>query len=252
MKHIISLSDVWRIYVMGEMEVQALQGVSFDIEHGEFVSIMGPSGSGKSTCMNMIGCLDRSTKGDVIINGQKTVEMSEKELAHLRNETVGFVFQQYHLLSTMTVLENVMLPLRYQGFDVSERKKRAQVVLEQVNLADRMGHRPSELSGGQKQRAAIARALATEPDIILADEPTGALDSETGKSVMNLFREINKAGTTIIIVTHDPGIGHSAHRCIRLFDGKIASDGESDADLASHPNEEALSQQIDTTETSHV
>lgn len=252
MKHIISLSDVRRVYVMGETEVQALQGASFDIEPGEFVSIMGPSGSGKSTCMNMIGCLDRPTSGEVIINGEKTAEMDEKELAHLRNETVGFVFQQYHLLATMTVLENVMLPLRYQGFEISERKKRAQEVLEQVNLADRMGHRPSELSGGQKQRAAIARALASRPHIILADEPTGALDSETGKSVMNLFREINKAGTTIVIVTHDPGIGHSAQRCIRLFDGKIASDGASDKDLASHLYEEFLSPQVAIKEESYV
>lgn len=251
-QYIISLSNVWRVYVMGEDEVHALQGVSFDIEQGEFVSIMGPSGSGKSTCMNMIGCLDRPTSGSVIINGEKTAEMSEGGLARLRNETVGFVFQQYHLLSTMTVLENVMLPLRYQGFDVRERKERAQAVLEQVNLSDRMGHRPSELSGGQKQRVAIARALASRPHIILADEPTGALDSATGRSVMNLFREINRAGTTIIIVTHDSGIGHSAQRCIRLFDGKIESDAASDKDLASHLEEVSLSQERDTGEVGYV
>ena len=221
---IISLSDVWRIYRMGETEVCALRGVGFDVQQGEFLSIMGPSGSGKSTCMNMIGCLDRPTKGDVIINGKKTADMGDKELAHLRNETVGFVFQQYHLLSTMNVLENVMLPLRYKGLSVAERKKRAKAALEQVGLLDRIKHRPSELSGGQKQRTAIARALAGEPRSILADEPTGALDSTTGKSVMELFRAINARGTTIIIVTHDQGIGYSADRCIRIFDGQIASD----------------------------
>ena len=155
---IIRLKDVWKIYSMGESEVQALQGVSFDVQSGEFMSIMGPSGSGKSTCMNMIGCLDRPTKGDVIINGGKTAEMNEKELAFLRNETVGFVFQQYHLLPTMTVLENVMLPLRYQELTIAERKKEAVKALERVGLGDRMSHRPSELSGGQKQRVAIARA----------------------------------------------------------------------------------------------
>jgi putative ABC transport system ATP-binding protein len=206
---------------MGESEVQALQGVSFDVQSGEFMSIMGPSGSGKSTCMNMIGCLDRPTKGDVIINGGKTAEMNEKELAFLRNETVGFVFQQYHLLPTMTVLENVMLPLRYQELTIAERKKEAVKALERVGLGDRMSHRPSELSGGQKQRVAIARACASHPRIILADEPTGALDSTTGKAVMELFREINREGTTIVIVTHDPGIGASTDRCVHIFDGKV-------------------------------
>lgn len=218
---IIRLKDVWKIYSMGESEVQALQGVSFDVQSGEFMSIMGPSGSGKSTCMNMIGCLDRPTKGDVIINGGKTAEMNEKELAFLRNETVGFVFQQYHLLPTMTVLENVMLPLRYQELTIAERKKEAVKALERVGLGDRMSHRPSELSGGQKQRVAIARACASHPRIILADEPTGALDSTTGKAVMELFREINREGTTIVIVTHDPGIGASTDRCVHIFDGKV-------------------------------
>ncbi len=231
---IIRLEDVWRIYAMGDNEVQALRGISFSVEKGEFVSIMGPSGSGKSTCMNMIGCLDSPTKGTVIINGEKTKELSEKELAHLRNKTVGFVFQQYNLLSTMTVLENVMLPLRYQGLDIEDRKVRAMEVLEKVGLADRMGHRPTELSGGQKQRTAIARALAARPEIILADEPTGALDSKTGLSVMNLFRDINKDGTTVVLITHDPGIGHSANRCIHILDGNIASDEKANAELASH------------------
>lgn len=236
-KPIISLENVWKIYSMGDSEVQALQGVSFDIHKGEFVSIMGPSGSGKSTCMNMIGCLDSPSKGDVIIGGEKTSDLSEKQLAFLRNRTVGFVFQQYNLLSTMTVLENVMLPLRYQGLEMSARKKRAKEVLEQVGLSDRINHRPNELSGGQKQRVAIARALAGNPDIILADEPTGALDSKTGKAVMDLFRDINTNGTTIIIITHDEGIGHSANRCIHILDGQIHSDTETKSELATQ-NEE--------------
>lgn len=223
---VIKLKNVWRSYEMGELQVDALRGISFEVEQGEFLSIMGPSGSGKSTCMNMIGCLDRPTKGDVIINGKKTAEMSETELAHLRNETVGFVFQQYHLLSTMNVLENVMLPLRYQGLSVRERRERALSALEQVGLSERVKHRPSELSGGQKQRTAIARALACAPRIILADEPTGALDSHTGKAVMELFRTINGQGTTVVIVTHDGAIGHSADRCIHILDGKIANEAE--------------------------
>lgn len=222
--HVIEMKDVWKIYSMGESEVQALRGISFAVEEGEFVSIMGPSGSGKSTCMNMIGCLDRPTSGDVIINGRLIAEMTETELAKLRNETVGFVFQQYHLLSSMTVLENVMLPLRYQGIPHGERKRLAEEALARVGLSERLHHRPHELSGGQKQRVAIARATVTKPRIILADEPTGALDSETGKSVLNLFYEINKTeGTTIVIVTHDVNIGESTPRCIKIFDGKIKS-----------------------------
>lgn len=219
---VISLQKVSRFYTMGEVQVVALDSVSFDIFPGEFVSIMGPSGSGKSTCMNMIGCLDKPSDGKVYIAQKDTALLNEKELASLRNKTIGFVFQQYHLLSTMTVLENVMLPLRYQGLSVSERKSRALEVLAQVGLENRMNHRPAELSGGQKQRVAIARAMVTNPLIILADEPTGALDSETGKSVMDLFHTINKEkGTTIVIVTHDETIGKEAPRCIQIFDGKI-------------------------------
>ena len=222
--NVIEMKDVWKIYSMGESEVQALRGISFSVEEGEFVSIMGPSGSGKSTCMNMIGCLDRPTRGDVCINGRLIAEMTETELAKLRNETVGFVFQQYHLLSSMTVLENVMLPLRYKGIPHGERKRLAEEALARVGLSERLHHRPHELSGGQKQRVAIARATVTKPRIILADEPTGALDSETGKSVLNLFYEINKTeGTTIVIVTHDVNIGESTPRCIKIFDGKIKS-----------------------------
>lgn len=220
----IRIENVIKTYDMGENSVKALQGVSFTIQQGEFVSIMGPSGSGKSTCMNMIGCLDRPSSGLVEINGKETAKMSEKELAELRNKTIGFVFQQYHLLPSMTVLENVMLPLRYQGIEKHLRKEMAIKALEKVGLQNRKFHRPHELSGGQKQRVAIARAMVTNPKIILADEPTGALDSETGKQVLDMFRQINATGTTIILVTHDPEIGASTNRCIKIFDGKIKSD----------------------------
>ena len=221
---VIKMKNVSRTYQMGEEEVHALRGISFEVQQGEFLSIMGPSGSGKSTCMNMISCLDRPSGGIVEIGGKETAKMTEKELAVLRNKIIGFVFQQYHLLPGMSVLENVMLPLRYQGIERSKRAELAKIALEKVNLLDRINHRPHELSGGQKQRVAIARAMVTKPQIILADEPTGALDSKTGKQVMELFREINKSGTTIVIVTHDPGIGESTNRCIRIFDGNIQSD----------------------------
>lgn len=220
---VILMENVKKIYNMGEEELQALRGVSFSVEQGEFVSIMGPSGSGKSTCMNMIGCLDRPTSGIVKICGRETAKMSEKELASLRNKTIGFVFQQYHLLPSMTVLENTMLPLRYQGIPFQKRKKLALQSLEKVGLSERINHFPSELSGGQKQRVAIARATVTKPSIILADEPTGALDSNTGKAVMSLFKKINEEGTTIVIVTHDQKIGESAQRCIKIFDGLISA-----------------------------
>ncbi|BDC95191.1 ABC transporter ATP-binding protein [Treponema saccharophilum] len=221
---IIRMENVVRSYAMGEEVVHALRGVTFSIMQGEFVSIMGPSGSGKSTCMNMIGCLDRPTSGIVRIGGRETAGMSEKELSALRNRTVGFVFQQYHLLPALTVLENVMLPLRYQGIEREERRALALEALSRVGLSGRVNHLPNELSGGQKQRVAIARATVTKPSIILADEPTGALDSATGKDVMALFDEINGGGTTIVIVTHDPGIGGSTKRCIRILDGLVQGD----------------------------
>ena len=223
---VIRMQDVKRIYKMGDNEVHALRGISFSVTKGEFLSIMGPSGSGKSTCMNMIGCLDRPTSGIVEIGGKQTALMTEKELAVLRNRTIGFVFQQYHLLPGLNVLENVMLPLRYQGIEKARRITLAEAALSRVGLQDRTFHKPHELSGGQKQRVAIARAMVTNPDIILADEPTGALDSKTGKDVMQLFREINKAGTTIVIVTHDPQIGADTNRCIKILDGNIQSDTE--------------------------
>ena len=219
---VVHLDNVVKTYSMGESEVHALRGISFQIEQGEFLSIMGPSGSGKSTCMNMIGCLDRPTSGIVEINGEETAKMTEKELAVLRNQTVGFVFQQYHLIPSMNVLENVMLPLKYGHVEKSERVERAEEALVAVGLGERMKHRPHELSGGQKQRVAIARAMITRPKILLADEPTGALDSTTGKQVMELFKKINQEqGTTIIIVTHDPRIGESTKRCIKILDGQI-------------------------------
>lgn len=218
------MENVVKTYTTGGQEVHALRGISFSVEQGEFMSIMGPSGSGKSTCMNMIGCLDRPTSGLVRIGGKETAKMTEKELAVLRNKTIGFVFQQYYLLPAMTVLENVMVPLRYQGIARPLRKEMALAALESVGLSDRVRHLPSELSGGQKQRVAIARATVTKPSIILADEPTGALDSATGKAVMELFERINRNGTTIVIVTHDPRIGESTRRCLKILDGQIQED----------------------------
>lgn len=219
---VVKIKDLVKTYSMGENTVYALRGVSFEIMQGEFVAIMGPSGSGKSTCMNMIGCLDRPSSGIVEINGRQTAKMAEKELAELRNKTVGFIFQQYHLIAAMTVLENVMLPLKYQRVEKSLRIQRAEKVLEEVGLLERKNHRPHELSGGQKQRVAIARALITQPKILLADEPTGALDTETGNQVMELFKKINREeGRTVIIVTHDPRIGQAAKRCIKILDGLL-------------------------------
>lgn len=221
-KTVVELENVKKIYSMGDAEVQALRGVSFKVSQGEFISIMGPSGSGKSTCMNMIGCLDTPTSGIVKIDDKETSKMSEAELAVLRNQTIGFVFQQYHLIPGMNVIENVMLPLKYKRVEKHARVGMAEAALERVGLAERMHHLPSELSGGQKQRVAIARAIITEPKIILADEPTGALDTKTGVQVMDLFKEINKkSGTTIIIVTHDPRIGDSTERCIKILDGLL-------------------------------
>ena len=222
--NIISLQNVVKTFSLGENEVHALRGVSFDIEQGGCVSIVGPSGSGKTTCMNMIGCLDRPTSGDVFVDGKNTATMKDTELAHLRNKTIGFVFQQYFLLPSFTVLENVMLPLRYQGISKSERKRLATEELEKVGLANRLKHKPNELSGGQKQRVAIARALVTKPKVILADEPTGALDSETGLSVLDLFLDINKTGTALVIVTHNMEIANMTKRLIHIKDGLVVED----------------------------
>ena len=221
---LVKLQDVWKVFLMGESKVQALRGINLSIMRGEILSIMGPSGSGKSTCMNMIGCLDRPTEGQVIINGRNTATMNENELSAFRNKTVGFVFQQYFLLPNLTILENVMLPLRYQRVPLEERRERAEEALVRIGLGERLTHKPNELSGGQRQRAAIARATVTKPALILADEPTGALDSETGHSVLDLFREINSEGTTIVIVTHDIEIGRTAARMVRIKDGLLLED----------------------------
>ncbi len=218
---VIRLQDVRRYYVMGEFVVKALDGVSVDIKRGEFSSIMGPSGSGKSTMMNLIGCLDTPTSGLIDIDGENTAGLNETELAYIRNRKVGFVFQQFNLLGKLTALDNVIVPLLYAGMSVRERKQKALDALERVCLADRLHHRPNELSGGQKQRVAIARALVNDPTILLADEPTGALDTKTGNQIMELFEELNSEGRTVIFVTHDRELGMRCHRQIRIRDGRL-------------------------------
>ena len=218
---VIRLQDVRRYYVMGEFVVKALDGVSVDIKRGEFSSIMGPSGSGKSTMMNLIGCLDTPTSGLIDIDGENTAGLNETELAYIRNRKVGFVFQQFNLLGKLTALDNVIVPLLYAGMSVRERKQKALDALERVGLADRLHHRPNELSGGQKQRVAIARALVNDPTILLADEPTGALDTKTGNQIMELFEELNSEGRTVIFVTHDRELGMRCHRQIRIRDGRL-------------------------------
>lgn len=220
-KSVIRLQNVKRYFIVGDFVVKALDGVSVDIRKGEFASIMGPSGSGKSTMMNLIGCLDTPTSGLIAIDGENTAGLNETELAYIRNRKVGFVFQQFNLLGKMTALDNVITPLLYAQVSVRERKNRAIEALERVGLADRMHHRPNELSGGQKQRVAIARALVNNPAILLADEPTGALDSKTGNQIMELFEELHSEGRTVILVTHDRELGMRSLRQIRIRDGKL-------------------------------
>ena len=220
----LSLRDVVKTYVMGADVVHALDGVSLDIGRNEYVAIMGPSGSGKSTLMNIIGCLDVPTSGSYCLEGQMVAEMSQSQLAELRNRRIGFVFQTFNLIPRASILKNVELPLVYGGVPRSQRRVRAQRALERVGLADRMKHRPNELSGGQRQRVAIARALVIDPSIILADEPTGNLDTKTGDDVMAMLDELHAAGQTIILVTHEQYIAEHAQRTVRLRDGKIESD----------------------------
>ncbi len=225
---VIVVEDLWKTYDMGsEQQVQALRGISLKIKHNEYVAIMGPSGSGKSTLMNLIGCLDTPSQGKYWLNGHVVSELNDDELARIRNREIGFVFQTFNLLARASALHNVELPLIYNGTPSAERLERARAALKAVNLEERMNHKPNELSGGQRQRVAIARALINRPSIILADEPTGNLDSKTGDEIMALFDELHSRGNTIILVTHEPDIAEYAHRVVHIRDGVIASDTKS-------------------------
>ena len=221
---LIQTADLWKTYVMGEEEIHALRGVSIAIERGEYLAIMGPSGSGKSTLMNLIGCLDTPSKGSYVLNGQEVARMDDNELARIRNEEIGFVFQTFNLLPRASALNNVALPLVYAGVPAAERDKRAKAALDKVELLNRMTHRPNELSGGQRQRVAIARALVNNPSILLADEPTGNLDSKTGAEIMQLFERLHQSGNTIVLVTHEADVAAYAHRTLHLRDGVVEQD----------------------------
>ena len=221
---LIETRDLWKTYVMGDEEIHALRGVSIAIERGEYVAIMGPSGSGKSTLMNLIGCLDTPTKGSYLLNEKQVSQMNDNELARIRNEEIGFVFQTFNLLPRASALQNVELPLVYAGVPSKERQTRAKAALDKVELSARMSHRPNELSGGQRQRVAIARALVNNPSILLADEPTGNLDSKTGEEIMMVFQRLHEGGNTIILVTHEADIAAHAHRVIYVRDGQVEKD----------------------------
>jgi putative ABC transport system ATP-binding protein len=221
---LIETQDLWKTYVMGAEEIHALRGVSVALERGEYVAIMGPSGSGKSTLMNLIGCLDTPSKGTYLLNGNLVSQMNDDELARIRNEEIGFVFQTFNLLPRATALHNVELPLIYAGIPSKERDRRAKEALERVELTSRMNHRPNELSGGQRQRVAIARALVNNPSILLADEPTGNLDSKTGEEIMGLFSRLHQSGNTIVLVTHEADIASHAHRVVHIKDGQVEKD----------------------------
>jgi putative ABC transport system ATP-binding protein len=221
---LIETQDLWKTYVMGSEEIHALRGVSIEIERGEYVAIMGPSGSGKSTLMNLIGCLDTPSKGSYLLNGKQVSEMNDNELARIRNEEIGFVFQTFNLLPRASALHNVELPLVYAGVSAKERVERAKAALDKVELTSRMTHRPNELSGGQRQRVAIARALVNNPSILLADEPTGNLDSKTGAEIMALFARLHQAGNTIVLVTHEADVAAFARRAIHIRDGQVEKD----------------------------
>ena len=221
---LIRTEDLWKTYEMGSEKIHALHGVTFEIQANELVAIMGPSGSGKSTLMNLIGCLDTPSQGKYYLNSQLVSDMHDDELAHIRNKEIGFVFQTFNLLARATALQNVELPLVYSGIGSSERKERARQALEKVELGDRVAHRPNELSGGQRQRVAIARALVNDPSILLADEPTGNLDSKTSVEILSLFDRLHENGNTIVLVTHEAAVAKHAHRVIQLMDGKIERD----------------------------
>src|ERR1700682_2452834 len=221
---LIAMRDLWKTYVMGSEQVHALHGVSFDVKKGEYIAITGPSGSGKSTLMNLIGCLDTPSKGEYWLNGKNVSEMDDDELARIRNQEVGFVFQTFNLLARATALHNVELPLIYGGIGSAKRHELAKQALAAVDLADRMTHRPNELSGGQRQRVAIARALVNHPSILLADEPTGALDTHTSMEIMDLFEKLYEGGNTIVLVTHEADIAKRAHRILSIRDGLIEKD----------------------------
>jgi len=222
--HLIKTDNLWKTYEMGAEKIHALAGVSFTVTKGEYLAIMGPSGSGKSTLMNLIGCLDTPTQGQYYINGRLVSAMNDDELAYIRNREIGFVFQTFNLLARATALHNVELPLIYNGTPAQERIERAEGALRMVELENRMKHKPNELSGGQRQRVAIARALVNNPSILLADEPTGNLDSATGVEIMGLFEKLHEQGNTIILVTHEHDVAQHAHRTIHIRDGKVASD----------------------------
>ncbi len=224
---LIETHNLWKTYEMGAEKVHALREASISIEKGEYVAIMGPSGSGKSTLMNLIGCLDTPTQGEYLLNGKKVNQMNDDELANIRNREVGFVFQTFNLLPRATALHNVELPLIYNGSPAIERKEKAEAALRRVDLGDRMYHKPSELSGGQRQRVALARALVNDPSLLLADEPTGNLDSKTSIEIMRLFEQLHRQGNTIIVVTHEESIARSAQRVLSILDGEIASDERS-------------------------
>ncbi|MDC3161813.1 ABC transporter ATP-binding protein [Gammaproteobacteria bacterium] len=220
----INVKDIKKSYTVGTQEVNALRGINLSVEKGEFISIMGPSGSGKTTLMNIIGCLDTPSSGEYELNGSLVSKLEDDELARIRNKEIGFVFQSFNLLAKNSVLENVMLPLKYAGFNKSEAVKKSNEVIDKVGLSDRLAHTPAELSGGQQQRVAIARALVNKPSIIFADEPTGNLDSKTGKEVMTIFKELNASGQTIILITHEESIANQSNRIITIKDGLIKSD----------------------------
>ena len=228
---LINIKDLYKIYNEGqESEVRALDGVSLQIDQGEFVAIVGASGSGKSTMMNVLGCLDVPTRGEYVLNGTDVTSLKDRELARIRNREIGFIFQGYNLLQDLDALDNVILPLIYRGTSVFEREEIAMAALARVGMDDRAHHRPSQMSGGQQQRVAIARAIATHPPIIMADEPTGALDSKTGRHVLSILQQLYREGTTVLLITHDDGIAATAPRVVRLSDGKIISDAHQEVD----------------------